>query len=240
MGADIHAFPEVFKNEKWQIAEPFVFSSWWYDVIAENDEGEWDEISKKYEAMSKEEILEKYGDDPRLCWEHPFDRHYTSRNYDFFAVMADVRNYDNFITPVCAPKGFPEDASQEVINEYKRWNEDAHSCSWLTLEELELYDWEKEKTDSGLVDPRQFLEYLKNGRPSVWSGGTSGVKVDHNTMKNICRGIYGLLDPNKWYVTRVFWQESVKEGIGELYLEEFLSTLRNYGKNVRIVFWFDN
>ncbi len=109
------------------------------------------------------------------------------------------------------------------------------------MQELESYNWDQEKNDTGLVRKEEFLEFLEYGKPRNWCGGATGVtEVDNNTMKNICRGIYGLLNPNEYYYTQVTWKEPIKNGIGEQYIEDFLTALRSYGENVRIVFWFDN
>lgn len=59
------------------------------------------------------------------------------RNYDLFALMAGVRNYDN-VEPVHAPRGFPDDASVITRLEYSGWEEDCHSASWLTYDEVML------------------------------------------------------------------------------------------------------
>lgn len=63
------------------------------------------------------------------------------RNYAVFAVLADIRNYEDL--PVIAPpRGLPADLrAQGVVDPA---NQDAcfHSTSWLSLEELQRYDWE--------------------------------------------------------------------------------------------------
>ena len=58
------------------------------------------------------------------------------RDYALFAVLAGVRNYGR-IEPVHAPRGLPGNMADEVGWEYRAWEADAHSASWLTVEELE-------------------------------------------------------------------------------------------------------
>jgi len=70
--------------------------------------------------------------------EHPFDH----RDYSVFAFFADVRNYDH-CEPLSEPRGIPEDSDDWIINEYERWNGDAHSASYLTLRELSEFDYDK-------------------------------------------------------------------------------------------------
>lgn len=59
------------------------------------------------------------------------------RSYALFGFLADVRNY-SAITPISQPRGLPEWYN---ANEEDTW--DYHSFSWLTLEELESYDYDQ-------------------------------------------------------------------------------------------------
>ena len=60
---------------------------------------------------------------------------YGDRDYDLFAVLANVRNY-NHVDYIAEPKGLPDDVTEYVRQEYCRWGCDAHSCSYFTLREL--------------------------------------------------------------------------------------------------------
>ena len=57
-----------------------------------------------------------------------------SRSYGLFGLLAGVRNRE--IKPIASPRGFPDDASKSITEEYNSWGSDAHSASWLTLAEL--------------------------------------------------------------------------------------------------------
>jgi hypothetical protein len=61
---------------------------------------------------------------------------YWGRNYELFAVLANVRGYysDDVYT-----KGLPDDVSDVVKNESDRLGVDGHSHSWYTLKELYEY-----------------------------------------------------------------------------------------------------
>ena len=72
---------------------------------------------------------------------------YSSRNYDLFAVLADVRNYDG-MECIAYPKGLPWDVTEYVKHEYQAWEDDAHSCSYFTLRELIDYHNEHEPLDA--------------------------------------------------------------------------------------------
>lgn len=71
----------------------------------------------------------------------PFDW----RNYTTFSFLAGVRNGLG-ITPIHPKRGMPEDASPEVLAENEQWSGDAHSHSWLTIQELSDFNYD------GLVD----------------------------------------------------------------------------------------
>ena len=64
---------------------------------------------------------------------------YDDRNYSLFGHLAGVRGGDPFIEP----KGFPDDASAKVKHQYSEDNGDAHTPSWLTLKELQSFNWKK-------------------------------------------------------------------------------------------------
>ena len=72
----------------------------------------------------------------------PFDW----RSYRLYGFLAGVRNYSE--SPViAAPRGFPADASAKVARDYRSWEGDAHSASWLSLAELLEYDYDQVMED---------------------------------------------------------------------------------------------
>lgn len=63
------------------------------------------------------------------------------RNYRLFARMANVRNKDEDIVPIAMPRGLPRDATELTIYDYKLWDNDGYSHSFLTAKEIkELKD----------------------------------------------------------------------------------------------------
>lgn len=58
-----------------------------------------------------------------------------NRQYALFAVLADVRNSEN-ITYVADPKGIPTRLSWQAEAAYEEIGSDAHSTSWLTIDEV--------------------------------------------------------------------------------------------------------
>lgn len=63
------------------------------------------------------------------------------RNYRIFAFLADVRNY-YAIAPITEPRGFPSDASPDVVAYYADWEDDAHTPGWLTVDELAKFNYD--------------------------------------------------------------------------------------------------
>lgn len=59
---------------------------------------------------------------------------YDYRDYDLFGVLAGVRNRE--VPCISEPRGLPNDCNDFIKKEYEVWWCDAHSCSWLTLQEI--------------------------------------------------------------------------------------------------------
>lgn len=96
-------------------------------------------------------------------WEH-YTAPRIGRNYDLFARMAGVRNYDK-VSPIVEPKGAPDDMSVVTAFDYQEWEPDAHSASWFNADEItalykspEVRDYEAIRRDRG--DFHSFADYL--------------------------------------------------------------------------------
>lgn len=99
MGCDIHTHAEVLTNGKWVKAGK--------------------SFPNRYYREGKPNQI----DDDGFEWNGKLtDQPYQGRNYDLFAMLADVRNGHGFagiktgegFNPICAPKGLPENVSKEV------------------------------------------------------------------------------------------------------------------------------
>jgi hypothetical protein len=64
------------------------------------------------------------------------------RCYGIFGFLADVRNYSRSPNP-WPRREWPDDISDEAKELRERWDCDAHSFHWLTLEELKGYDYDQ-------------------------------------------------------------------------------------------------
>lgn len=115
------------------------------------------------------------------------NRFYDGRNYDLFAILANVRNGYGFagvntgdgFVPIAEPRGIPEDACPEYLKEVESWGNDGHSHQWLTLQELLEYDWTQKAKHRGWVDPLEWARWRDYGKPDGWSGGVEGSAVKH-------------------------------------------------------------
>ena len=194
---------------------------------------------------------------------------YNGRNYNLFAILANVRNGrgfagcdtgDGFI-PIDMPRGLPIDVSPQVDNESNGWGVDGHSHSWFTLEELLEYDWEGKKTKHrGRVGENDYKIFKEKGHPESWSGFIDGASIRKVTNLEMNKIIEGKIEREKisingeeidcTYVTQIEWEESYAESC-RTFTDETLSKLRamvgnKYGtlvkreKDLRVVFWFDN
>lgn len=94
------------------------------------------------------------------------------RNYGLFGFFAGIRNYSE-ITPASTPRGIPGDASIEVKEAYDAWRGDAHSASWLSVQELATRDYEAQCEDRRVM--RQTGE-------TIWNGGCTCLAGDGVTQ----------------------------------------------------------
>ena len=63
-----------------------------------------------------------------------FYREFKARRcYGLFGILAEVFYDEN---PLYISRGFPDDASDYVLKEYRDWRADAHHTSWLNAEEF--------------------------------------------------------------------------------------------------------
>lgn len=89
----------------------------------------------------------------------PFDW----RSYGMYGFFADVRNY-SAVPPIAERRGIPEDVSTTVAEDYEHWDMDAHSASWLSVDELAAFDY-----DAPVEDRRVMID--NNGGRTTPPGG---------------------------------------------------------------------
>lgn len=169
------------------------------------------------------------------------------RNYDSFAVLADVRNGgfagvetgEPFV-PISKPRGLPNDADTGIGD--REWAYGDHSFSWLLLSEILGYDWTRSRKQYGVVGPEDYREWKKTGRPKSWSGGAcpaTAYTVTHAEMEVLCEAPISGLSP----CTRVEWMDADRDSCWALlrFVKAIQDTLPGVDpERIRIVFGFDS
>lgn len=238
MGCDIHWHIEVKDKEGiWRLTFP--------------------KLKEFFPEDNSDEGYLDWKDDYEVVWKNPL---FVSRNYDLFAILANVRNGYGFagcitgygFIPIKEPQGVPEDASPEFKRVVKEWSGDGHSHSWVTLRELLDYNWNQKTTLCGLVDGEQFQVFKEKGSPEVWIGGAWGSKTEIVSNQEMERRLgSGELKANeeeslpllRWpsVYTEVEWEVSYKKAVGN-FTKKVIPAMKELGKldNVRAVFFFDN
>jgi len=240
MGCDIHMFAEV-------------------KIKRRDNKAEWMTVGKvfkdQYYKKNQPTYMSTYGDegsDKAYEWNNKLSIHpYDSRNYDVFAILADVRNGRGFagsdtgdgFNPIAEPKGVPEDASEYYKKVVDEWNGDGHSHSYFSMEELDAYDWNQTTNHRGWVGPEQYKVFKEKGHPEMWSGFVSGGGIKHITNKEMDEVIAGTFVIEGSPYTQVQWEESYMAS-AKWFLEDMkqvrrLKRLKGVN-DVRIVFFFDN
>lgn len=196
MGCDIHMYAEVKRKDlDYWVAVGRIFKNEWYnEKHLSHIDGDGYCYNEKYT-------------------EHPFSQ----RDYDLYGMLADVRNgtWGEKIKPISEPKGLPQDVSKYVKKQSDEWATDGHSRSFLTLEEIEKYNWKKKVKRNAFVSKQQAKDYKEKGIvPKSYAAWSSmGVQLEWDD--------------------EVFSKEFIEKTIPAL------KKLKKHG-DVRIVFWFDN
>lgn len=218
-------------------------------VIERQEEDGWHEVV--YQSAPYDSIGEKTLDGFSVA---PQD--FTSRNYDLFGILANVRNGSGFagITtgegwPSIAPeRGLPEGFEAEAISPNPRYPEDGarylgdHSHTWLTLDELKAFPWDGISTTLYGVVPAEEYERLHAAKekPTQWSGGITGPGIaTYDRPSYLEAKRMNSLAP-KPYV-RMSWEETARQATydwpGKVipWLEELAE-----GKPLRLIIGFDS
>lgn len=95
-----------------------------------------------------------------------------NRSYRVFAFLAGVRNYSG-VTPISEPRGLPDDIQSPDDDEY--WLGD-YSFSWLSLAELEEFNYE-----SMMIDRRGTEHFFR--LDGSYAGSNGGYTLPENVGK---------------------------------------------------------
>lgn len=204
MGCDIHLYVEYRKTIKDE--------SKWYS-------GDYLMLNPYYGVYDDEEP--KYNIVPL----------YNNRNYDLFAILADVRNYcgNKYIS---LPKGLPCDVTKETIKESFYWGTDGHSHSYFTLREL--LEFEPEPINRKGYISKEDADKLDAGIvPTVWYNWTNAEGFVYREWIDNTNGLEPLINLLK--------QRADELGVVYNWRWEYEpDKALERAENIRIVFWFDD
>ncbi|MFC6590788.1 hypothetical protein ACFP81_01210 [Deinococcus lacus] len=116
-------------------------------ILAErrNQAGKWERVEAWTEnhmlATSTAEELAEEGWPPCLIGPMIREEWDVDRSHMLFGVLAGVGRYEDDVIPISPPKGLPSDVTDESRQELE-WME-CWGVSWLTLRELQAYNWQQ-------------------------------------------------------------------------------------------------
>lgn len=232
MGTDIHFYVQRRdpQTREWRFLEPpeSILSDWDKEWEDENKDKDW----------------------YRRSW-------YNGRNYDLFAMLANVRNGHGFagidtgdgFKPIAETRGLPEDfVPDEHLLEHDN-PEWGHDRQWLSLREVLDYPvQELETKQRGWVSAEEFKNWLEgddNG-PRTYCGGVDGPSIKHVDVATMTKIVKGELEkePGKQYYCRLEWGESYFEA-ASYFFETVVPCVKELVgdegvDDVRFVMWFDS
>ena len=189
---------------------------------------------------------------------------YGDRNYDLFAILADVRNGYGFagldtgegFNVIAKPRGLPNDISPNVA-ELAEWtfDENYQTASWLTLAEIQAFDWGQTTVKRGYVNGPEYAEWSRSKREDDPPGycalpGPTMTIVTEPGMLEAVNVIKGDDPPKVWkpkikkdledIYCHVSWEVTYRDTAGT-FITHTLPRMQKLGKSddIRCVFWFD-
>jgi hypothetical protein len=195
---------------------------------------------------------------------------YDGRNYDLFAILANVRNGYGFagcdtgdgFVPIAMPRGLPDGVTPVVKAESDYWDCDGHSHSWLTLAEILAYDWTQTTKQRGWVNGPEFEEWERlrkwDPEPKSHCGGVSGGSIQHISSEEMARRVQVITESLgngvPWCAVsdrlsqllrdtycQVEWEIDYARCCQEFWWNTIPRLLRlGPPEHTRLVFWFDN
>lgn len=172
------------------------------------------------------EDYEHLKDTASAHYEIPYQhRIYRGRNYGLFGILADVR-WQCPYGPVALPKGVPSDCSYQTMGEIIRYGGDGHSHSYLTLQELENYNWDFRVKDSDNMKKEEFEKFKEENAEHI-------LEIEP--------------EDDDWPYVSFTWNAPLSHIAGDFY-NQTIPKLREYldekngitAEDIRIVFYFDN
>ncbi len=171
------------------------------------------------------------------------------RSYEFFSIIAGVRNHFGII-PITKPRGLPKDIDPVLLKEYNEYTGNIltgeHTFSWLTIKEIEDFDWNRKLKRKDYVNPQQYKEFLLIGKPITYSGiGRARVKgengkwklieksgkweikrISNDEMNNLINGKMDI-EKNIKYLTEIEWEITYIQAVENSYYSDLMRLFNN-------------
>lgn len=167
---------------------------------------------------------------------------YSDRNYGLFSILAGVRSDGTFI-PIDNPRGLPKDMTiqtKEYLVDY--WDNDGHSHSYLYLDELYNYwiNTPEEIERQGILIGDVLKDFDVLGKePRGWCMNYNG--VEHSGLRT-WKMKFDIMD-DFMKTLLVHWNCSCWDWMTIDIIKKddnIKKFIKDYGKEYRIVFCFDN
>jgi len=154
MGCDIHCIVEkkgndgMWKAIKGQGCLIKMCKEHIHEAVKQNNKDNIDYYTKR---------LLEYRKSHGLSIEWIFD----DRHYELFALLADVRNYDEW-PALFAGRGLPPHPSTSTQSELKEWDSDAHSLTYFSLKDIKDAKWDQKVIRTAVVEDGDWNEFLQH------------------------------------------------------------------------------
>lgn len=173
--------------------------------------------------------LDYYPDDPDFAGEPEFvpPALDINRCSPLFSVLANVNN-TRTATPfefISLPRGIPVDASAVTRKWFAAWEGDAFAASWLTLDEIDSFDWNRVKQHYGCVDAGVAHLFENNPMGFPFSEWPKNLQVSYSDAKEDAGN--------------VSWRATYAESAGFKWFRGLLAPFESI-EMVRFVFWFSH
>ena len=178
---------------------------------------------------------------------------YPFRNYNLFAILANVRNGEGFagcftgerFNPIeDSPKGLPKDINPHTLDGLCK----GYGTTWFTLKELKDYDWTQKNKTFGFLSEKEYANSIAQGKyPASWCGWIQGdgIKiVSEAYMKKLIKGTVKHKKGIDYWCECWFPAKTYAQAAGTFYTNTMpiLESLIPEGgsdEDIRIVFNFD-
>lgn len=187
-------------------------------------------------------------------WDRKYKKWFGNRNYDAFAILADVRNGTGFAGVVTGERLIPISSELRGLPKGTRNANGSfgdHSFHWLTLQELLDYPhWDAMRSVRGVVSASEYARTFRgkprlvNVGPATYSNFISGGGITTYEEKDYLA--LGDKAPIENTYVGIEWPESYSCSAGLLY-SHFMPSLKKWADDhstpyefVRIVFGFDS